>query len=148
MKMIKGRHIRHDWQTFVDWDQKSVRTVCGMTSKRHLSGIPGFTEQDERVKSNGREYWGWCTRCVTSVVRAMRGFEHLPAGTFVPEVVALYARVSETLLDQYETMRVRALADEKQRHLNTPRHQSGACLTDGRGCQAEKGPDEEPHGFW
>jgi len=132
--VIKGRHIRHDWQTFVDWEQKSVMTACGMKSQRHLSGIPGITEQDPIVEVKGRSYWGWCPRCVNRVWQEASFTE---SQQVIPEVAALYERVVLAIAGQHEKMRERAMADAKTRHLDSPRHQSGACLTDGRGCPGE-----------
>jgi hypothetical protein len=64
-----NRHIRHDWQTFVDWEQKSVRTVCGVTTRRHLAGIPFITVQEPIVAVNGQQRYGWCVRCSTRVLK-------------------------------------------------------------------------------
>lgn len=63
---VAGMHIRHDWQGFVDWDQKSVRTLCGKTSARHLAGIPGVTDQPDVIEVNNKKVYGWCTRCSVS----------------------------------------------------------------------------------
>jgi hypothetical protein len=68
---VGGRHIRHDWKTWVDSEQKSVRTLCGATTKRHLAGIPGVTEQPEIVEINDKKYFGWCTRCAVSSWREL-----------------------------------------------------------------------------
>lgn len=68
---VGGRHIRHDWKTWVDFEQKSVRTVCNATTKRHLAGIPGVTEQPEIVEINDKKYFGWCTRCAVGAFRDM-----------------------------------------------------------------------------
>lgn len=57
------RHVRHDWKTFVDWEQKSVKTLCGVTTKRHLAGIPGVSDQPLEVNANGRTLSGWCVLC-------------------------------------------------------------------------------------
>lgn len=62
--MITNRHIRHDWKTFVDWEQKSVRTVCRATSRQGLAGIPGITDQKNIVNVGGKNFWGWCINCV------------------------------------------------------------------------------------
>lgn len=59
--LISNRHIRHDWKTFVDWPQISVRTVCKITTRQGLAGIPGITDQPQ-ILPGGR--WGWCMRCV------------------------------------------------------------------------------------
>jgi hypothetical protein len=60
---VSGRHIRHDWQTFVDWPQKSVSTVCGRKSTFNYTGIPGVTDQDTIVEVKGKPAFGWCYRC-------------------------------------------------------------------------------------
>ncbi len=65
-EIISNRHIRHDWQTFVDWEQQSVRTMCGVTTRRHLAGIPGVTIQPQIVNTNAGKRWGWCTKCVVN----------------------------------------------------------------------------------
>lgn len=65
-KVISTRHIRHDWQTFVDWEQKSVRSLCNVTTKRHLAGIPGITPQPSTVQTGDRVVWGWCMMCVSA----------------------------------------------------------------------------------
>jgi hypothetical protein len=145
---IRGRHIRHDWQTFVDWEQQSVKAVCGAKTQRHLAGIPGITDQPAMVPVKGKTYYGWCSRCVGSVFRTLQDIDASHVNVLVPQVRALYEGVAEALLVQVETMRINALANEKARHLNTSRHQSGACLTDGRGCQAEKPADAMPIVLW
>lgn len=53
--MINNRHIRHDWQTFVEWEQGSVKTMCMQKSKPRLSGIPGIT-----YNPGG----SWCPNCI------------------------------------------------------------------------------------
>lgn len=63
---VGGRHIRHDWKTFVDWEQVSVRTICGSTTKRHLAGIPGLTPQPVVVQTEDKKVSGWCVRCAYS----------------------------------------------------------------------------------
>ena len=63
---MAGRHIRHDWQQFVVWDQKSVRTLCGRTSTWNATGIPGVSEQEEVVEVAGKKVFGWCTVCAVS----------------------------------------------------------------------------------
>jgi hypothetical protein len=67
LHMITTRHIRHDWQKWIDdHDQKGVRVLCGARAKVGMAGIPGITEQDEivQVGENGTRYFGWCIRCV------------------------------------------------------------------------------------
>ena len=61
---IAGRHVRHDWKTWVDDDrQKSVRTMCGRTSRRELAGVPGVTPQEVLVTVGDRKISGWCPQC-------------------------------------------------------------------------------------
>jgi hypothetical protein len=99
---IRGRHIRHDWQTFVDWEQKTVKGVCGVTTQRHLAGIPGFTEQPLNVPVGDKTYWGWCANCVRTTFQVLQNTE----GTTMPdEVKALYAKVSWVVSPQYFTIR-------------------------------------------
>lgn len=64
------RHVRHDWQTWLDkQNQKSVRTLCGITSTPAKSGIPGITAQDLTVTdSQQRIVYGWCTGCVATAL--------------------------------------------------------------------------------
>lgn len=57
--VISNRHIRHDWQTFVNWDQNSVKTICGQKSQPRLSGIPGITDSPAD---------SWCPNCVHKVI--------------------------------------------------------------------------------
>ncbi len=66
---MAGRHIRHDWQTFVEWDQKSVRTVCGKTSTFNATGIPGVSDQPDIVEANGKKVFGWCTSCAVEAYK-------------------------------------------------------------------------------
>lgn len=101
--MATGRHIRHDWKTFVNWEQVSVRTVCGMTSRQGLTGIPGITEQPRIVDNK----WGWCMRCVKSAVRDYDGIFPQIANT---KVAPLYAGFIAEIQDQYGLNRVREAA--------------------------------------
>jgi len=64
---IAGRHVRHDWQTFVDWEQVSVRTLCGRTTKQHLAGVPGVTKQPLVVSGGDKNMSGWCINCASRV---------------------------------------------------------------------------------
>jgi len=66
---ISNRHIRHDWQTFVDWEQSSVKTVCGVKTRRHLAGVPGITEQPLVVSVGDKQAVGWCVQCAYRVNR-------------------------------------------------------------------------------
>ncbi len=60
---IGNRHVRHDWQTFVDWRQKSVKTMCGVKTRSELAGIPGVTEQPTVLKTIDKDIYGWCIAC-------------------------------------------------------------------------------------
>jgi len=64
---VSGRHIRHDWKTFVDWEQKSVSTVCGKKSTFRYTGIPGVTPQESIVSVDGKPASGWCIKCAYEV---------------------------------------------------------------------------------
>lgn len=64
--VMAGRHIRHDWQQFVAWDQKSVRTLCNKTSTWNATGIPGVSEQPEVVAAGSKMVFGWCSACAVS----------------------------------------------------------------------------------
>lgn len=97
-KVISTRHIRHDWQTFVDWEQKSVRTCCGVTTKRHLAGIPGVTEQPQIVEVSGRKLWGWCMNCVVQAMKDIKAYEDY-AGH--PQVNYLYIRARQEIHNQW-----------------------------------------------
>ncbi len=67
---ISGRHVRHDWQTFVDSEQLSVRTVCRKTASRHMAGIPGVTQQETFWRDDkDRVHSGWCIPCAHEVYR-------------------------------------------------------------------------------
>lgn len=91
---MAGRHIRHDWQQFHPWDQKSVRTLCNKTSTWNATGIPGITEQPNTVKVKDKEYFGWCTMCSVSAFRE--------ASTILvnnPEIDGRLASMYETVRD-------------------------------------------------
>lgn len=94
---VGSRHIRHDWNTFVDWEQKSVRTLCGSTTKRHLAGIPGVSEQPEIVQGKDKKLWGWCMVCV----RGLRSNEE-DLSSADPRIVALHREAHATVKPQYE----------------------------------------------
>lgn len=136
--MIKGRHIRHDWQTFVVWEQKSVRTVCGVTSTFGMTGIPGVTPQAEVVEVNGKKYWGWCTRCVNSIQRGLRTAEEHRPDMHI-DVVNLYELVTAALTYQWSEQKRIAMQEEIDRHSKSARHNEGRCKTDGRGCAVDDG---------
>jgi hypothetical protein len=96
---ISNRHIRHDWQTFVDWDQVSVRSLCGSTTRRGLAGIPGVTDQPAIVAVKDKQKWGWCSACLRS---AMRTISHIDANVeMIPEIKAVYALAIDTMYGQY-----------------------------------------------
>lgn len=84
-KIISGRHVRHDWRTFVDWEQNSVKALCGVTTRRGLAGIPGITEQPRIVEAGPDKRWGWCAPCLREVMYWLQqykdycGNEHVDA---------------------------------------------------------------------
>jgi hypothetical protein len=98
--MISTRHIRHDWKTFIDWDQRSVRTLCGRTSQQHLCGIPGVTEQPKIVEAGGKKKWGWCGMCIMSMMYEVNANESYYS-QWVPEVQELWKKAVESVFDQY-----------------------------------------------
>lgn len=104
---MAGRHIRHDWQTFVNWEQKSVRTVCGKTSTFNAVGIPGVTEQPEEVEVKGKKYFGWCTLCAVysyqSAFKAYDGEDMHPY--IIPMYEGLIAIVEPVFLEWHSRQR-------------------------------------------
>lgn len=92
---MAGRHIRHDWQTFVNWEQKSVRTVCRKTTTFNAVGIPGVTEQPEIVEVNGKKVFGWCTNC--SVYAYRDAFPAYESQDMHPYIVPMYEGVFEII---------------------------------------------------
>lgn len=64
--MISNRHIRHDYREFNDdLTQKTIRTVCGVTTSPKLAGVPGLTRQPVWVyETLTRRRFGWCPRCI------------------------------------------------------------------------------------
>lgn len=113
---VKGRHIRHDWKTFTDWPQKTVKGACGVTTKRDLAGIPGITEQPESVPSGGKSYWGWCAQCVSVTFHEL---ERTNPAIFIPEVAVLWERVSLVVSPQYYAMKAQA---DRRRQLRREGH--------------------------
>lgn len=93
---ITNRHIRHDWQTWVDWKQNTVRTVCGVTTRQHLAGIPGITPQALIVDTAAGKRWGWCTKCVT---RAF--FENIMDEVTHPDIKDRYLTFRTVITPQY-----------------------------------------------
>jgi hypothetical protein len=106
MALIIGRHIRHDWRTWDDaQDQKTVKTLCSVTSQPHLCGIPAVTEHPLWLtrKSDGLKVWGWCWGCSRIFSRLVG--DEIPPGLVhelhpVWEAAAMFSRevrkVSET----------------------------------------------------
>lgn len=87
--LIKGRHIRHDWRTFNDrQDQKSVRTLCNVTSTPKMSGIPTVTDQKAWLTDHdaGVATWGWCWSCTRVFIREWRADNTLHAHVYVQEI--------------------------------------------------------------
>lgn len=101
--VMAGRHIRHDWQQFVPWEQKSVRTLCGKTSTWNATGIPGVTEQPEVVEVGNKKVFGWCSACSVS---AYQTAEHVTTGRVIVDenIFELYdrvARITGPIYDKY-----------------------------------------------
>lgn len=109
--MIKGRHIRHDWRMFADWEQKSVKGACGVTTQRHLAGIPGFTQQPEVVRIADKNYYGWCARCVRHVQAELNAAEQ-QKDNLAPGMVEQYARFADALIWQWDDM---VVAEQRRR---------------------------------
>lgn len=86
------RHVRHDWKTWLDnQDQKSVRTLCGMTSTPKASGIPGVTEQEIiTTDSKGRKVWGWCIRCISALANDVEAMTPQHYNNLPIELAPLY----------------------------------------------------------
>ena len=99
-KVITSRHIRHDWQTWVNWHQASVKAVCGVKTRPGLAGIPGITPQPQTVPMVGVTKWGWCMRCVVETVRVINGIESQKENMH-PSVLALYEAASTEIFGQY-----------------------------------------------
>lgn len=104
---VGSMHIRHDYATWVDWEQKSVRSVCGVTTKRHLAGIPGITPQPPVVYPGDRTVWGWCMRCVNSAYSAIAN--NAADLDIDQRVRSLYADAEQVLYSQYTQERARRL---------------------------------------
>lgn len=96
---MAGRHIRHDWQTFVDWEQKSVRTVCNKTSTFNAVGIPGVTDQPVEIEVGDKKYFGWCTRC--SVVTYREASRVYGLSDIHPYILPMYSDVMQVTLPIY-----------------------------------------------
>lgn len=105
--VMAGRHIRHDWQTFVDWEQKSVRTVCGKTSTFNAVGIPGVTDQPEEVEVRGKKYFGWCTMCSVNVYVQADNIWCNKSDDMHPYIFPMYTDVLRILEPIYEAWRTR-----------------------------------------
>lgn len=104
--VISTRHIRHDWQTWIDWEQKSVRSLCNVTTKRHLAGIPGITEQPQIVVVGDKKLWGWCAPCV---VKAINVIESVDNASTDQRVDSLYDSAYRDLEGQFLWMQSRGL---------------------------------------
>lgn len=95
---VGSRHIRHDFNTWVDWEQKSVRSVCGSTTKRHLAGVPGVTPQRQIVELPDRKVWGWCMRCVNGAWSPIDN--NANADDIDPRIKELYIEAREAIKEQ------------------------------------------------
>lgn len=96
MAVVKSRHIRHDYNTWVNWEQNTVSTLCGMKTRFRLAGIPGVTEQPQFVDVNGKRYYGWCPRCSKVAIGMLRTLE-LSGQWIEPDIEARYAKMSEEI---------------------------------------------------
>lgn len=90
---VAGMHIRHDWQTFVDWEQKSVRTLCGKTSASHLAGIPGVTDQPDVIEVKNKKVYGWCTTCARLAMGVAENALSRRLGDIHPYILPMYQDV-------------------------------------------------------
>lgn len=119
---VGSRHIRHDFNTWVDWDQKSVRTACGATTKRHLAGIPGITPQPRTVDTGQKKIWGWCGRCVNS---AWSSIDNNANDEMLDQRVgSLYTDAREQIAEQYRWQHAKMLETREAR-----RRQAGTSNT-------------------
>lgn len=113
---MAGRHIRHDWQTFVEWDQKSVRTVCGRTSTFNATGIPGVTDQPQVVVVGDKRYPGWCTMCARlAYITAGNALMSDSAPDLHPYIVPMYEDVFVKTTDAHLAYLARQAAHRKVR---------------------------------
>lgn len=98
-----SRHIRHDYKTWAEWEQSSVRTVCGVTTRHGLAGIPGITLQPQIVDKGDKRYWGWCWPCVRSAYNEMTYvIASGKAGVFLDEnLVRLYVNALHEIEQQF-----------------------------------------------
>lgn len=99
--IIASRHIRHDFKTWVDWEQKSVRTLCGVTTRRHLAGIPAVNSQPIIVG----DLWGWCAGCVfTAYAEIDTAIKTKHYNIMPPHIVSIYSQAEVCLRPQWEWM--------------------------------------------
>lgn len=54
---LKAKHVRSEWQTFVEWPYKKVSTLCGVKTAAHNTGIPGLNPDEI----------DWCLNCASGV---------------------------------------------------------------------------------
>lgn len=111
---VGSRHIRHDYNTWVDWEQKSVRTLCGVTTRTHLAGIPGLTQQPSIVQLPDRKVWGWCMRCVCSAYSPISN--NSVASDVDSRVQSLYTDALAAIQEQYLWYRDRMQRDRENRN--------------------------------
>jgi hypothetical protein len=64
---LKYRHVRAEWQQFVEWPYKKVSTLCGVKTAAHNAGIPGITDNE-----------AWCQRCAVNVHLTVEGLDNQP----------------------------------------------------------------------
>lgn len=118
---MAGRHIRWDWQQFVSWEQKSVRTLCNKTSTWNATGIPGVTEQSEIVEAGGKKVYGWCTICardayVTCVTVINKEYDE-PVHPYIMPMYEAVAEITGPIYDAY--VKRQEQLREKYRRLDT-----------------------------
>lgn len=96
---LKYRHVRAEWQQFVEWPYKKVSTLCGVKTAAHNAGIPGITDNES-----------WCQRCAVSVNRTVEGLDGKDYMTN-ESVKALYSQawlaVQATVAESVENARIR-----------------------------------------
>lgn len=88
---MRNRHIRWDWNTWVEFERDKIKTMCGKTSSPKYCGIPGITSQRRLVtNSKGVLEPGWCPACCFQTYKAISSMEVvLPT---INEVNVLYKK--------------------------------------------------------
>ena len=104
---MAGRHIRHDWQQFVLWEQKSVRTLCGRTSTWNATGIPGVSDQPAIIEVGDRKKYGWCTMCCVLAFNTAEAVVGDYTIDLHPYIRPMYVDVGNITQPQYEAYQAR-----------------------------------------